>query len=231
MDAEPDMSRLARTIGDATRVRMLILLTEDRALTAKELAYGAGVKPATATAHLRRLEGDRLVSSTTQGRHKYFRLTSPDVAHLVESLMVVAPAAAPQHASDKKTVDVIRLARLCYDHLAGKLGVQLTAAMVARGLLVEEKRAFSITADGEDWFETFGIDIPALRRNRRQFAYQCLDWSERKSHLAGSLGAAVAQRMIVLGWLVKAKRSRVVSLTEAGQRALMKRFGISLKDT
>lgn len=221
----PDISRLARTIGDATRIRMLALLTEGRALTAKELAYGAGVEPATATAHLRRLEGDGLLSSVAQGRHKYFRLASDDVAQLIESFMVVAPRPKSDAVPSREP---IRVARFCYDHLAGELGTRLTAALAGRGVLAVQNKAYVVTRKGERWFASFGIDLPALRRHRRQFAYRCLDWSERKDHLAGALGTAVAQRLVVLGWIERKQRSRVVSVTSAGYRALKKEFGISL---
>src|SRR3984957_5265415 len=119
MDDEPDVARVAGAIGDATRMRMLMLLMEGRALTAKELAYGAGVEPATATAHLRRLAASALIRATPSGRHKYFRLASPQVARLVESLMVVAPPPPPRPAP---APDPMRAARFCYDHLAGRLG-------------------------------------------------------------------------------------------------------------
>lgn len=222
----PDIGRLAQTIGDATRIRMLALLAEGRALTAKELAYGAGVEPATATAHLRRLEGDGLLSSTAQGRHKYFRLASPVVGQLVESLMVIVPR---PYGVAKPDSEPIRLARFCYDHLAGSLGTRLAETLAARGLLAAAGKAFVLTRKGQRWFESFGIDLAGLRRSRRQFAYRCLDWSERKDHLAGALGTALAQRMLALGWLERHRRSRVVSVTVAGRRGLKKELGISLK--
>src|SRR5262245_39108318 len=132
MDDAPDLSRLARTIGDATRIRMLTLLMDGRALTAKELAYSAGVEPATATAHLHRQLGDRFFTARAQGRHKYFRLGSPDVARFMESLMVVAPPARSLRQPGPQG-DPIRAARFCYDHLADRLGTRLTEALVAKG--------------------------------------------------------------------------------------------------
>jgi DNA-binding transcriptional ArsR family regulator len=227
MIEEPDIGRLARTIGDMTRIRMLTLLMEGRVLTAKELAYGAGVEPATATAHLRRLEDDGFVGSTAQGRHKYFRLASADVAQLIESLMVVAPQMKPRK-EPKQSGDRIRVARFCYDHLAGQLGTRLTESLLSRGLLLEQDKAFALSAAGEDWFGSFGIDLPAVRRTRRAFAYRCLDWSERKDHLAGALGAALAERMVALGWITRNKNSRIVSISPIGRRALARRFGVSL---
>ncbi|HTD05334.1 helix-turn-helix transcriptional regulator [Undibacterium sp.] len=223
---EPDLSRLARTIGDPTRIRMLSLLMEGRALTAKELAYGADIEPATATAHLQRLQGEQLVHVTSQGRHKYFRIESPAVAKLVESLMVLAPerkAAAPS-----KPLQAMRLARFCYDHLAGQLGVRLTQSLVARGLISLHEDEFIVSAEGEAWFRSFGLDLAQLRRNRRQFAPPCMDWSERQDHMAGSLGAAIASRMMELGWLERSKHTRAVSITAAGQRGLAEYFDLQL---
>jgi DNA-binding transcriptional ArsR family regulator/ribosomal protein S19E (S16A) len=226
MDAEPDIARLARTIGDSTRIHMLNALMEGRALTAKELAYGAGIAPATATAHLSKLENEGLVSATAQGRHKYYRLASAEVAHLIESLSALAPQ--PRDAAPKAE-HPIRIARFCYDHLAGRLGTRLTEALTARGVLAKVDKSFTVTRKGESWFETFDIDLSALRRGRRKFAYPCLDWSERRDHLGGALGAALAQRLITLGWIEKNRRSRVVSVTRAGERALAREFDISLK--
>ena len=226
MDAEPDIARLARAIGDSTRIRMLNALMEGRALTAKELAYGAGIAPATATAHLGKLEGENLVTSATQGRHKYFRLASPEVAHLIESLTALAPR---PRATRSLPEQPIRVARFCYDHLAGRLGTRLTDALTARGLLTTADRLFVVTRKGESWFESFDIDLARLRRSRRKFAYRCLDWSERRDHLGGALGAAIAQRLLTLGWIEKNRRSRVLSVTKTGRRALAKQLGVTLE--
>lgn len=223
MTHDPNLSRLARTIGDPTRIRMLTLLMEGRALTAKELALGAGVEPATASAHLRRLLDDELVESTAQGRHKYFRLASLEVAQLIESLMVMAPR--PKSAAKQKD-DPLRVARFCYDHLAGQLGTHLTEAMLARGLLMPQGRDFALTAEGQEWLQAFGLDLAALRGSRRKFAPQCLDWTERKDHLGGALGAAIAQQMIALGWITRTKHTRVVTITESGRAALAAGFGL-----
>jgi hypothetical protein len=203
---------------------MLTLLMEGRALTAKELAYGAGVVPATATSHLARLRDDGLVTWAAQGRHKYFRLASPAVAQLVESLMVIARPAAPRAASDEP----IRVARFCYDHLAGRLGTRLAASLLDRGLLEAGDGAYAVAGAGERWFAGFGIDLGALRRSRRAFARPCLDWSERTDHLGGAVGAALADRMTELGWIARRKRSRVVTVTADGAEALRRELGVTL---
>jgi DNA-binding transcriptional ArsR family regulator len=218
MNAEPDLARIAATIGDASRIRMLALLMEGRALTAKELALGAGVEPATATSHLRRLTDDGLLECTAQGRHKYFRFANEDVAHLLESLMRVAPSRKPAAAQPEP----IRAARFCYDHLAGSLGTGLLAAMLRTGWLDDrEPRQLEITARGNRSLAELGIDIEGARARRRQFACRCLDWSERQDHLGGALGAAIAERFGQSRWIERAKHSRVVRVTAAGQAALV----------
>ena len=219
---QPDISRIAATIGDPTRIRMLLLLMEGRSLTAKELAYGAGVEPATASAHLRRLEADALITSLASGRYKYFGLRSPAVAELIESLLVVAPE-KPADPRRSTVPENLRAARLCYDHLAGSLGTDVSARLLARGWIVQQgdtHAEYEVTPDGARAFAAIGIDVTALRAGRRRFAYGCMDWSERRPHLAGALGAAVAERCIALGWLARQKHSRALAVTEAGQREL-----------
>jgi DNA-binding transcriptional ArsR family regulator len=223
MDDEPDVARVAGAIGDATRMRMLMLLMEGRALTAKELAYGAGVEPGTATSHLRRLAGSALIRATPTGRHKYFRLASPHVARLLESLMVIAPRATPTREPPDSS---IRAARFCYDHLAGRLGTGLTTALVDRGIVRPRGQAYVVTPAGDAWFTALGVDVAAARRTRRKLAYRCLDWSERTDHLAGALGAALADRLLALDWIQRERRSRVVSITPAGARELRRQLGL-----
>jgi DNA-binding transcriptional ArsR family regulator len=227
VDAEPDLTRIAATVGDARRIRMLALLMEGRALTAKELALGAGVEPATASAHLKRLQADGLVESAPQGRHKYFRLASPQVAQLLESLMHLAPrrAAAPRTAAGDAPV---RHARFCYDHLAGRVGSGLFAAMLDKGWLQDDadvQRQLVVTGKGMKALGTLGVDVAEAQSRRRLFACRCLDWSERRDHLAGALGAAIAQQMLSLGWIERHKRSRLVTVTPDGLLGL-RRLGV-----
>lgn len=225
MDAQPDLARVAGTIGDATRIRMLALLMEGRALTAKELALGAGVEPGTATSHLKRLQDDALVTSTSQGRHKYFRFASDDVAQLVESLMRIAPRKPPA----REVHEPIRAARFCYDHLAGSLGTGLLASLVKKGWIESDggdDKQLRVTGKGEKALASLGVDIDAARAKRRQFACRCLDWSERQDHLGGALGAAVAEHFRASKWIERVKHSRVVRVTPAGRQKL-KRLGVS----
>jgi DNA-binding transcriptional ArsR family regulator len=225
MEQEPDIETLARTIGDPTRIKMLTLLMEGRALTAKELAYGAGVEPATATAHLKRLLDDRLVSVAVQGRHKYVRLASPEIAQLMELMMAVAPRANVRRPVPRVEA-TLRHARMCYDHLAGELGIGITDGLVKQGLLRKEEDAFIVTRKGAGWFDNLGIDLDKTRSQRRKFASQCLDWSERRDHLGGALGAALAERLVDLGWIARKRNSRAVSVTEAGRRKLAEHFAL-----
>ena len=226
MIVEPDLARLAATVGDARRIRMLVLLMEGRALTAKELALGAGIEPATATAHLRRLLDDGLLESTAQGRHKYFRFASEQVAQMVESLMRVAPRRAA--ASAAPAPDPMRQARFCYDHLAGGLGTGLLAGLLHKEWLQQDAAdptQLEVTARGEKALNRFGLDLAGARARRRQFACRCLDWSERRDHLGGALGAALAEQLRALRWIERQKHSRVVRVTPLGVQEL-KRFGV-----
>lgn len=216
MIAEPDLTRLARTIGDPTRMRMLHLLVDGRALTAKELAYGVGVEPATGTAHLQKLLADSLVASRVQGRHKYFRLSSPQVAHCLEAMLAVARPA--EHASEARLP--LQEARFCYDHLAGRLAIELTQSLLSMKLLRLNDQEFLLTRKGERWCDTFGIDLARLRNSRRKFAPQCLDWSERKEHIGGALGAAIGDRFLQEGWIKRQRDSRAVQVTASGVRML-----------
>jgi DNA-binding transcriptional ArsR family regulator len=222
MNAEPHLARLASTVGDTRRIQMLALLMEGRALTAKELALGTGITPATATAHLRRLLDDGLLVSTSQGRHKYFRLASEHVAHLMESLMRVAPRRQPEPAN---AAEPIRHARYCYDHLAGSLGTGLLALLLRKGWLVNDladpdAKQLELTSRGAKALTAMGIDVAGTRARRRQFACRCLDWSERRDHLGGALGAALAENLQAARWIERKKHSRVVALTALGREQL-----------
>jgi DNA-binding transcriptional ArsR family regulator len=220
MESEPDLARIAATVGDPRRIQMLALLMEGRALTAKELALGAGVEPATASTHLKRLQEDGLLEATTQGRHKYFRFATEQVAQLVESLMRVAPRKAA--AVRVSTPVPLRRARYCYDHLAGTLGTGLLATMLRKGWLQDdaEPKQLALTPRGSKALRQFGVDVEGTQGKRRQFACRCLDWSERRDHLGGALGAALAQELQERKWIERKKHTREVRLTAAGEEGL-----------
>ena len=225
MDVAAGFGAVAALLGDPARARMIAALMDGRARTAKELAYGAGITPQTASSHLAKLLGGRLLTEERQSRHRYFRLATPSVGHAVEALMAVS-STETRAASTEGPVDGLRLARRCYDHLAGRLGVRVTDAMIRRRLLRSTERDFVLTRSGAELLERWGIDLGRTRRERRAFARQCLDWSERRPHLAGALGAAVASRCLDLGWVAPVRDERTLTLTGHGVRGLRKWFGI-----
>ncbi len=230
MDADLDIAAVAALVGDPARARMLTALMDGRARTAKELAYGVGVTPQTASSHLAKLLRARLLAMERQSRHRYFRLAAPSVGHAVEALMAVSVSPArPPVTRSEGPLDGLRLARTCYDHLAGRLGVMVTDAMVRRRLLKPTGRDFLLTAPGERFLGRLGVDAGKARRERRAFARQCLDWSERRAHLAGSLGAAVARRCLDLRWVHLVGDERTLALTPQGRRGLRTWFGIHWK--
>jgi DNA-binding transcriptional ArsR family regulator len=223
MDAH--IAGVAALVADPTRARMLTALMDGRARTAKELAYGAGITPQTASSHLAKLLGARLLAMERQSRHRYFRLATPTVGHAIEALMAV-PRPRARSTAVPGPLEGLRLARTCYDHLAGRLGVSVTDAMVRRRFLKPAGRDFVLTAPGARVLSRLGIDVEATRAERRAFARQCLDWSERRAHLAGALGAAVARRCLDLRWLEPDRDERTLTVTMQGVRGLRAWFGI-----
>ena len=232
MDADVAIAPVAGLVADPTRARMLVALMDGRARTAKELAYGAGVTPQTASSHLAKLLAARLLAVERQSRHRYFRLASPSVGQAVEALMAVAPnraRRAPSRRGDATApLDGLRLARTCYDHLAGRLGVAVTDALVRRGLVRATGRDYRVTAAGARTLERLGVDVERTREERRAFARQCLDWSDRRMHLAGALGAALARRCLDLGWVERVPHGRTLVVTAAGRRGLRTWLGLRL---
>ncbi len=216
----PHIARIAALIGDAGRAEVLTALMSDRALTATELAAVAGVTKQTISAHLSKLLDAGLLAVESQGRHRYFRLADRDVAQLLESLMNVAFRAGAVRLRDSPREPALRRARMCYDHLAGEVGVQFYEALVHQGLLQATPQGAAVTPAGAQWFAQVGIDTTALAQQRRMLCRPCLDWSERRHHLGGALGAALLQRLFDGGWARRAQGSRVVHFTAKGELAL-----------
>ncbi|HVC18719.1 MAG TPA: helix-turn-helix transcriptional regulator, partial [Vicinamibacterales bacterium] len=195
--ADTAVSAIAAAIGDPGRARMLYCLLDGRARTSTELAVVAGVTPSTASVHLQRLKTQRLVKVVAQGKHRYYSLEGPDVATALEALSVLAGGSRAPFAPN--TPHHLRAARSCYDHLAGTLGVSLHDRFRALGWLsgaATGDAAYDLTREGTKAFEALGIDVDAARSQRRRFAFACLDWSERRCHLAGALGAALLDVML-----------------------------------
>src|SRR5215470_13255319 len=258
-----DIVPAAALIAEPTRAAMITALLDDRPLAAGELARLAGVSPATASAHLARLLNGGLVTMIKQGRHRYYQLAGPEVAAAMEALAHLSGGTPVQVRSLRESRDAAALAeaRTCYDHLAGRAGVALLEALLARGILTPARggghggngsadgghagyagrharaapqapirpEAFEVTADGMATLTSFGLNIGALERTRRRFAGACLDWTERKPHLNGALGAAMTARLLGLGWIERGTRRRAVRVTPAGREGLAATFGWSLE--
>ena len=219
------VSSIAAAIGEPARARMLYCLLDGRARTATELAAVADVTPSTTSAHLRRLEQQRLVTLVAQGKHRYFSLEGAHVAAALEALSVLAGRSGPVFVPD--TPGRLRAARTCYDHIAGTLGVLLHDRLTdLRWLVGASDKAYDLTREGVAGLETLGVDVDATRALRRRFAAPCLDWSERRYHLAGALGAALLSLALKRKWIVRDLDSRVLTVTSLGRRELGRRLGI-----
>lgn len=220
----PNIVGIAALIGEHARAEILTALMTGQALTATELAQVAGVTKQTVSAHLAKLLDARLLAVENQGRHRYFRLADRDVAQLLESLMGVAFRTGAVRLRSSPREPALRKARVCYDHLAGDLGVFVYDSMTQRRYLRANGDGPALTPQGERFLAELGIDVRKLEGERRPLCRPCLDWSVRRHHLAGSVGAALLERCLALGWARRAKGSRVVSFSPGGEKALRQRF-------
>ena len=224
----PAVPEIAALVGNPARANILMALANGRALTAGELAYVAGVSPQTTSEHLAKLKEANLVSLTKQGRHSYFRLSSPKIAHMIESIMVVAADGPQRYRPRWHGDDQLRTARTCYDHIAGRLGVALADSLTQYKHIVLTDDGGMVTRAGEKFLAGFGIPLAEAKEGRRTFCRPCLDWSERRPHLAGTLGAALAERCFDLGWLTRIRDSRALKIAAKGERGFRDVFGIAL---
>jgi DNA-binding transcriptional ArsR family regulator len=231
MSHGPNIAEVGALVGDPARASMLVALMDGRALTAKELAFAAGVSPQTTSGHLAKLADGHLLTCIRQGRHRYFRVASPLVARMLESITLVsAIEAPPRHRPRSPGDDALRRARTCYDHLAGRLGVALADGLVARGAVILSDDGGEITTEGAAFLEDrLALEVAGIPR-RRAFCRPCLDWSERRPHLAGALGAALAGRCFALGWIERIRDSRAVAVTARGRDGLKEVFHIEAED-
>jgi DNA-binding transcriptional ArsR family regulator len=227
MSAVLDLASVAALVGDPARANMLCALLDGRALTAGELAYAAHVSPQTASGHLGKLFEANLVSSLQQGRFRYYRLAGPAVARMLENILNVAAMTRPRVRPARMDA-TMRTARLCYDHCAGLLGVGLADSLCEHGHVELSDDGGIVTAEGEKFLAGFDIDVSTLHRQHRIFCKPCLDWSERRPHLAGAVGAALARRLFTLGWIDRLRDTRALRVTPVGQRGLRATFGVVL---
>src|SRR3984893_3681481 len=228
MKAGPDIAMVAALVGDPARANMLTALMTGRALTASELAHQADSTPQTASSHLGKLETGGLIEQEKQGRHRYYRLTDPDVAGVLEGLAGLAARAGHMRVRTGPKDPALRRARICYDHLAGDLGVQMLDSLKQQKLVRQKKQEIELTTEGARFMaKTLQITPDMLAHPRRPVCKACLDWSERRHHLAGTLGAAMMSRFTELKWAARdsAPGSRVINFSRNGERRFSALFG------
>jgi DNA-binding transcriptional ArsR family regulator len=223
------LAEVAALVGDTARANILLALMGGRALTAGELAWHAGVSAQTTSGHLARLTQAGMLALEKQGRHRYYRLSRAEVAEAVEALMAVAAVGPKRYRPTGPKDDAMRLARTCYDHLAGRLGVAMADALCGGGHVVLSDGVGLVTETGERFLAGFGIDFGAPAKAKRPLCRCCIDWSERRPHLAGRLGAALLDRTLALNWIGRVSNSRTMKITAAGERGFAATFGISVE--
>ena len=228
MDAGADLAAVAGLIANRPRAAMLDRMLDGDDHPAGDLARQAGVAPSTASGHLSELAAGGLVTAEEVGRQRRYRLAGPRVAEVLEALASIAPELPSTSLKQVTLAEQLREGRTCYDHLAGRLGVSVTEALVRRRALAATDGGFELTQRGSRLLEGLGVDVAEARSKRRAFAPGCLDWTERRLHLAGSLGAAVTDGLLDVGWVVRRRGNRAVAVSPAGESELRARLGIKL---
>jgi DNA-binding transcriptional ArsR family regulator len=231
MDEQDRLADLAAQLADRSRVMMVLSLMDGGSRPATELALLANISAPSASMHLAKLVHAGILSVSSAGRSKYYRITSPEMAHAIEALGVASTPTTHGEDGRKLVTNPWGFARTCYDHLAGTLGVELALALQHRGYLRAQDRDFELTQAGAAWLQEFGVDWQVLKTRKRAFAPQCLDWTERRYHVAGALGSALLTRMFELGWLKKAWAPRLVRLTSKGEIELSRRLSVVVTQT
>jgi DNA-binding transcriptional ArsR family regulator len=224
---QPDFIALAELLGEPSRAAILLELLSGRALPAGELARISGIKPQTASSHLAKLTEGGLLAVESSGRHRYYRLANREVAQLIEAMNLIAPPRKINSLKQSQEALSLQHARTCYDHLAGKLGVALMDRLLELGYLeATPERQFEVTETGHRQLSAFGLDMDSLLRGKRRLIRPCLDWSERRHHMAGALGTALTKRLFELGWIKRYPAGRAVQLTKVGADGLLREFGL-----
>lgn len=227
MKEGPDIARIAALIGDPARANMLTALMTGKALTATELAAEAGITSQTASSHLAKLDAGGLLRPLKQGRHKYFSLANDDVAQVLEGLMGLAAKSGHLRTRTGPKDASLRKARVCYNHLAGDMGIRMFDSFISRGFLETSDETLLLTESGSAFAEQFGIDVATLRSAKSPLCKECLDWSARRSHLAGGLGRAILSEIESRGWARRAPNSRAVIFTPPGEKAFEAEFTLN----
>ena len=223
---EDQFIKTATLIGDATRASILWNLLDGKAFTATELAIAVETSAQNISMHLGKLLDADLISVEKQGRHKYYRFSNKEVAYAVEAMANLIPK--PEISAKKKTENYppIKYCRTCYDHLAGKIGVALADSLLEQKIIIEKNNTFEITSEGEKWFSDFGVNIGDAKKQKRIFLKPCLDWSERRYHIAGSVGTLLLNKMLEQDWIRRTANSRVIIITAKGEKEMLQNFKI-----
>ena len=222
----PMIAEIAALVGDPARATIVSALLDGRHLTASELASAARITAQTASTHLAKLTEAGLLSMVRNGRHRYFQLASPTVTDMIDGIVAVALEKRPRYRPLSHQARALNAARMCYDHLAGRLSVDLTDAFAARDYVVLDGEVAEITRAGTRFLTGFGVELSTRRSPRRHYCRLCLDWTERRQHIAGAVGAAITKRYFDLRWLERMNRSHAVIVTPSGRRGFLKTFGV-----
>ncbi|MBG9579853.1 ArsR family transcriptional regulator [Bacillus thuringiensis] len=230
MNVYPNISYIAKLIAEPTRAIILDCLMNNQAPPASELAYMARVSHPTISSHLSKLVEGNLLTVEQHGRHRYYRLANQEVAEVLEKLGTIAPIAQVRSLKQSDQLKQVRYARTCYDHLAGRLGVEIAEKLLHRKFIILEEGEYIVTEQGKKWFLNFGINIKKANIKRRVFAKPCLDWSERRYHISGWLGSAIAKLFFEQEWITKTDKNRAVHLTRKGMKLLKDQLGIDMEN-
>lgn len=228
MSTQSNVAMIASLVSEPSRAAILTALLDGRFHTASELAHMAGIKPQTASFHLAKMTEAQVITVEKQGRHRYYGIQDPEVAQVMESLLSIAPPVPIKSFKQASENEAIRLARTCYDHVAGHLGVQIMSFFMQKGILSEDQDGLHITQQGEIFFADFQINLKNTKQKRRSFSHKCLDWSERRHHLAGALGSALLDRLFELHWIEHLPTTRAIRITAEGKRGFKEVFSIEI---
>ena len=223
---EDQFIKTAALIGDATRASILWNLLDGKAFTATELAIAVETSAQNISMHLGKLLDADLISVEKQGRHKYYRFSNKEVAYAVEAMANLIPKSEISAKKKTENYPPIKYCRTCYDHLAGKIGVALAESLLEQKIIIEKNNTFEITSEGEKWFSDFGVNIGEAKKQKRIFLKPCLDWSERRYHIAGSVGTLLLNKMLEQDWIRRTANSRVIIITGKGEKEMLKSFKI-----
>ncbi|NOT93903.1 ArsR/SmtB family transcription factor [Ferruginibacter sp.] len=226
---ENQFKNIASLIGDPVRATIMWTLMDGKAFTATELAITADTSPQNISMHLTKLVNAELLAVETQGRHKYYKFSRKEIAYAIEAMVNLIPHTTALKKINTEDTPAIKHCRTCYDHLAGKVGVAITDSLLEQKIIINSNNIFEISKKGEDWFADLGIDVQGLKEQRRSFLRPCLDWSERRHHIAGSLAAALLDKMFLADWIRRTKNSRAIIITSKGQKELYGRFKVNVK--